>query len=102
VVVVRPGLDSINPLLLSTGALNFGGVPIAGMVVNRYPPDTPSIDQELSLREFEKWSKLPTLCIVPDEPFSGTNLPPGITAAVDQVDWEALASREARGSERRG
>lgn len=93
VLVTPPGLEQVNVLVLTSAALRHANVPMVGMVVNRYPADSPSIDQELSLREFEKWTKLPLLCVIPDEPFAGPNLPGGISGAVDLVDWSSKVRR---------
>ncbi len=92
VVVARPGLGTINHTLLTLHALRTAGIPIAGVVINRYPTDTPSVAEETNPRIIEKWGKSPILCTVASEPFT-TNLPPGIIAAVDQVDWSILAKR---------
>lgn len=91
VVVVRPGLGTINHTLLTLAALREAKIPIAGIVVNRYPADSASVAEETNLRQIEKWSKLPLLTVVPDEPFTAPILPPGIVAAMDRVDWERFA-----------
>lgn len=92
IVVTRPGLEMISPLVLTSRALRDAGVPVAGVVVNRYPADNSSVDQELSLRELEKWCKLPLLCVLPEDRFNGPQLPPGIAAAIDLVDWRSKVS----------
>ncbi len=89
VLVAKPGLESINAVTLAANALRGANVPIAGFVVNRYPADSPSVDQELSLREIEKWSRCPLLCVIPEEKFTGPHLPGAITGVMDLVDWRA-------------
>ena len=91
VVVARPGLGTINHTLLTLSALREAKIPIAGVVVNRYPADSASIAEETNLRVIEKWGKTPLLTVVPDEPFAPPVLPPGIVAAVERVDWERFA-----------
>src|SRR5436305_530239 len=70
-----------------------GGVRVAGVVINRYPTDTPGAAEETNPRAIEKWGNVPVLCHVPDEKIGGPDLPPGIIAAIHRVDWEALARR---------
>jgi dethiobiotin synthetase len=90
VVVARPSLGTINHTLLTLHALRNAGIPIAGVVVNRYPTDTPSAAEETNPRIIERWGKAPLLCTVPNERIDIT-LPAGIVAAIDQVDWARLA-----------
>jgi dethiobiotin synthetase len=91
IVVARPGLGTINHTLLTLEALRSRGIPVAGVVINRYPTDTPPLAEETNPRVIEKWGKVPVLCICPDEllPSMPTPnpIPPGIEAAVAQVDW---------------
>ena len=46
VVVVRPGLGTINHTLLTVNALRQAGVRVAGVVINRYPTDNVPITEE--------------------------------------------------------
>jgi dethiobiotin synthetase len=94
VVVARPGLGTINHTLLSVESLRSAGVAVAGVVINRYPADNASIAEESNPRAIEKWGKVPVLCVVPDEKISGLQLPPGVLAAIETVDWERKARRE--------
>ncbi len=91
-LVTGPGLRRINDSVLTAGALRDAGASIAGIVINRYPTDTPPLDDEASVREIERWSKAPLLCVVPNERVPARGLPEGITGAIDLVDWEALTS----------
>jgi dethiobiotin synthetase len=90
VIVSLPTLGTINHTLLTVHALRQAGIQVAGVVINRYPTDTPALAEETNPRAIERWGKVPLLCTVPDEPVHNT-LPPGITAAVDLVDWAILA-----------
>lgn len=87
-VVARPGLGTINHTLLTVRALQTAGVHVAGIVINRYPAESPGIAEETSPREIEKWAKLPVLAIVPEEKVPEGALPPGIVSAIGLVDWE--------------
>jgi len=93
VVVARPGLGTINHTLLTLEALREARIPIAGVVINRYPAENAGIAEETNPRAIERWGKVPVLCLVPDEKVSGLDLPPGIVSAIDTVDWFQLASR---------
>jgi len=95
VVVARPGLGTINHTLLTLEALRSRGVKVAGVVINRYPPDKASVAEETNPRVIEKWGKTTVLAIVPDEPISLVHgipaIPRGIQAAIAAVDWLRLA-----------
>ena len=93
VVVARPSLGTINHTLLTVDALRAAGVTVRGVVVNRYPPEGAGVPEETNPRAIERWGRTSVLTIVPDEPVSPGKLPPGIVAAADTVDWQALAER---------
>ena len=90
-VVARPALGTINHTLLTVDALRRAGVGVAGVVINRYPPETPPTAEETNPRAIERWGKVKVLCIVPEDKLGGLSLPAGIVSAVEQVDWEAIA-----------
>jgi len=94
IVVARPNLGTINHTLLTVNALRAAKVPVAGVVINRYPAENTTIVEETNPRAIERWGKVPVLTIVPDEKFQPPYLPPGIIAAIDRVDWEKIARRE--------
>jgi dethiobiotin synthetase len=92
VIVARAGLGTINHTLLTVAALRQAAVPIAGVVINRFPAGTPSAAEETNPPAIEKWGKVPVLCFVPQ--FTGSaipDLPPDVVAAIDLVDWRAKA-----------
>jgi dethiobiotin synthetase len=90
VVVARPGLGTINHTLLTVQALRERAK-VAGIVVNRYPAELPSVAEETNLRALEKWGRVPLLCVVPDEPVPSVSLPANIAGVVGAVDWAAIA-----------
>jgi dethiobiotin synthetase len=97
VIVARPTLGTLNHTLLTVEALRRAGIPIAGVVINRYPAESASIAEESNPRTIEKHARVPILAIVPDEPaLKRPPLPPSITSPIDMVDWETLA-RTAKG-----
>ena len=96
VIVARAGLGTINHTLLTLGALREIGANVAGVVVNRYPADGASVAEESNPRAIERWGKTSVLCIVPAEQFVPPNLPAGITAAINTVDWGGIARGNAR------
>jgi len=97
VVVARPGLGTISHTLLTLAALRSRKVPIAGVVINRYPTDTPGLAEETSPRAIERWGKVPILCIVPEEKMAAAGaapaIPGGIAAAIRTVDWAKFTRR---------
>jgi len=93
VVVARPALGTINHTLLTVNALREANVKVAGVVINRYPAENAGIAEETNPRAIEKWGKVSVLCLVPDELVGGLQLPAGIVAAIDRVDWENWIQR---------
>lgn len=92
VIVARSGLGTINHTLLTAEALRQANVAMAGVVMNRYPPETPSAAEETNPRAIERWGNVPILCLVPQ--FNGSaipDLPADVVGAVDLVDWLAKA-----------
>ncbi|HYO08156.1 MAG TPA: dethiobiotin synthase [Tepidisphaeraceae bacterium] len=92
VIVARAGLGTINHTLLTIEALRSRGVPVAGVVINRYPTDTPDLATETNPRAIEKWGRIPVLAIVPDAgPAITTHVPADVLAAIGVVDWSRIA-----------
>jgi dethiobiotin synthetase len=92
VIVARAGLGTINHTILTLEALRRIEAPIAGVVVNQYPPETPGIAEETNPRAIERWGKAPVLCLAPK--FAAPpapELPADFLAAIDAVDWENKA-----------
>jgi dethiobiotin synthetase len=87
VVVARATLGTINHTLLTVNALRAAGVKVAGVVINRYPAESPGTAEETNPRAIEKWGKVPVLCVAPDEPFVPPAMTDGVRAAISQVDW---------------
>ena len=96
IIVARPSLGTINHALLTVSALREAEVPVAGVVINRYPADSAGAAEETNPRAIEKWGKVPVLCLVPEDKLDGLQLPPGIVAAIDTVDWEPLTQSPNR------
>ncbi len=94
IVVARPALGTINHTVLTVRALQSAGVRVAGVVINQYPAESPSVAEETNPREIEKWAKVPVLAIVPDEKVPEGELPPGIVAAIGMVDWERILMKK--------
>lgn len=90
VIVGRASLGTINHTLLTLQALRAAKIPIAGVVINRYPPETPGAAEETNPRAIEKWGNVPILCMVPQ--FKGPaipQLPADVISAIEPVDWIA-------------
>jgi dethiobiotin synthetase len=99
VIVARPALGTINHTLLTLQALRSRNIPVAGVVINRYPTDTPGLAEETNPRAIEKWGKVPILAIVPDTPIPKVISPHPIPAAILDslrlVDWPRIAGVRA-------
>ena len=93
IVVARPGLGTINHTLLTVAALRAAGVEVAGVVINRYPAESAGIVEETNSDAIERWSNVPVLCLVPDEPVQRASIPVEVASAVDTVDWARFAAR---------
>jgi dethiobiotin synthetase len=93
VIVARPSLGTISHTLLTASALHHANVPVAGVVINRYPADVTPVPEETNPRAIEKWGKLKVLAIVPEtrQPI-GLILPPDVLSPIQRVDWRSLAS----------
>ena len=87
VLVATAKLGTINHTLVSIEALRAVGVTVAGVVLNRYPLDTPGVAEETAAAEIERHGGVSVLAIVPQEPFTPPRLPAGILAAIARVDW---------------
>jgi dethiobiotin synthetase len=92
VVVAAPWLGTINHTLLTLKALRSDKIPIAGVVVNRYPAESPGVAEETNPGAIERWGKVAVLTILPE--FLGESIPempPDVVSAIDIVDWAAKA-----------
>ncbi len=89
-IVARAGLGTINHTLLTIAALNAAGVSVAGVVINRYPAESPDVASETNPHMIERYSGVPVLAIVPESRLSGPTIPPDIAAAIDTCDWSRI------------
>jgi dethiobiotin synthetase len=92
-VVARAGLGTINHTLMTIAALRQANIKVAGVVINRYPTDTPPSAEETNPRAIERWGETKVLCLVPECPTLAQTLPAvpaSVAAAVGQVDWMGL------------
>ncbi len=118
IVVVRPGLGTINHTLLTLHAARSAGLEVAGVVINRYRID-PAAKKAIEERkepythgdgdlavytnpaQIAERGSTEVLAIVPEEEESSVEratLGKGVEFAVGQVDWWRIAS-SARGAE---
>jgi dethiobiotin synthetase len=85
IVVARAGLGTINHTVLTVKAAQQAGVPVAGVVINRYP-EKPSLAEETNPEVIAALTGVPILGKVPEIP--AITSPEGKTsflAAMDQV-----------------
>jgi dethiobiotin synthetase len=98
IIVARPNLGTLNHTLLTIETLRRVNIPIAGVVINRYPAESASIAEENNPRYIEKYGKVPILAIVPNEPIlKRPPLPESITSPIDMVDWSRFAAPSRSG-----
>ncbi|MGD0138739.1 MAG: dethiobiotin synthase [Tepidisphaeraceae bacterium] len=93
VIVARAELGTINHTLLTLQVLRNANLSVAGVVINQYPSETPTVVEETNPRAIEKWGDVPILCLVPR--FVGPaipELPRDVVAAVEPVDWLGKAA----------
>ena len=106
VVVARAGLGTINHTLLTLHTARSAGLYVAGVVINRYPPELLADVQQPAAAMAGDVSALTNpyqiaargrtgiLAIVPDDPETSVErimIGPDTQYAIDQVDWDALA-----------
>jgi len=94
IVVARAGLGTINHTVLTVKAAQQAGVPLAGVVINRYP-EKPSLAEETNPEVIAALTDAPILGKVPE--ISLLNTPEGknaFLAAMEQV-CHALAQASA-------
>jgi len=96
IVVARAGLGTINHTALTVKAAQQAGVPVAGVVINRYP-EKPSLAEETNPEVIAALTDVPILGKVPEIPEIAS--PEGKTsflAAMDQVCHALAQSCAAR------
>ncbi len=84
-VVARPGLGTINHTALTVMTARQNGLPVAGVILNRYP-DKPSLAEETNPEVIEAITEVPVLGKVPE--VADLNSPAGkqtFLAAMDGV-----------------
>ncbi|MGQ9688259.1 MAG: dethiobiotin synthase [Desulfobaccales bacterium] len=85
IVVARPGLGTINHTALTVKAAQHAGVPVAGVVINRYP-ERPSVAEETNPGVIAAITGVPILGKVPDIPeISSQSGQAVFPAAMDEV-----------------
>jgi len=89
-VVARAGLGTINHTLLTIAALNAARVRVLGVVINRYPAESPDVASETNPGMIERYTGVPVLAIVPEARIASASIPADIAAAIDTCDWAGL------------
>jgi dethiobiotin synthetase len=92
-LVVRSGASVIGDAAAAARLVQLFGAKVAGVAINRYASDGPSIVEEAATRQIERHAKSAVLCVVPEETApSPTVLSPGIVSAVELVDWDRIVN----------
>ncbi len=113
VVVARAGLGTINHTLLTLHAARSAGLYVAGVVINRYPPELlADVRQGIAAVAGDDMSMLTNphqiaargrtgiLAILPDDSETSVEqivIGPDTQYAIDQTDWDAIAASCALG-----
>src|SRR5690606_32237794 len=98
VVVARSGLGTINHTAMTVRLLRDAGASVAGVVMNRYDPQSDDVSVSTNRRWIEKLTGRPVLAMAPAcapdavAPQRAT-LDLAIVDAIASVDWMSLARR---------
>jgi len=109
VVVARAGLGTLNHTLLTLHAARSAGLHLAGVVINRYPPDLDAeaaghagAEADVSVltnpRQIALRGRVPVLTVVPEEPqnsVENATIGPETQLRLAQVKWESIANRRS-------
>lgn len=90
VIVVHPGEEALNQILSCAEISRGAQLTVAGVVINRYDPETASSAEEKMLSVIERSAGARLLAVFPDEPAS-QGLSGGIVDAASRVDWLAMS-----------
>lgn len=97
-VVARAGLGTLNHTALTCQAIRAAGLPLAGIVVNRFDNDDPDPSVSGNLQWLAKQNQTRVLAVLPDagptRPERG-RIHADVLAAAKQTDWMAIC-RTAR------
>ncbi len=94
VIVARADLGTINHTLLTLHAARSAGLAVAGVIVNRYPRGDAGAAASTNPEQIAARGAVDVLAIVPDDLVSSVEaarIGPATQAAVDAVDWAAIA-----------
>lgn len=95
VIVARPNLGTINHTALTVEAARARRLPIAGIIINRYDPDTADVAQLTAPDEIQRACDVPVLGLVPDDKatdFSNAVVGEDVLAAVRQLPLKRILS----------
>jgi len=68
IIVARPKLGTINHTLLTIEASRQRGLDVLGVIINRYPQESPGLAEVTSPKEIERCGKVPILAILREDP----------------------------------
>lgn len=108
IIVARAGLGTINHTLLTLHAARSAGLPVAGVLVNRYEIETPLSEEQAAAkgdavlamhtnpRQIAERGRVNVLALVPEEAENSVSracIGPDTQFAVDTVDWRTILER---------
>lgn len=89
-VVTRPDLGTLNHTALTCRAIRQAGLKVAGLVINRYDPDSADASVATNPTWLSRMNRADVLATVPEAPGAAPErgeLPPAVVEALDVVDW---------------
>jgi dethiobiotin synthetase len=93
VVVTRATLGTLNHTALTCRVVRDAGLQLAGLVINRYHPDTADLVETTNPRWLAKQNDTLILATIPEAPEPAPHLgqlPPEVIDAVSVTDWRGL------------
>jgi len=92
-VVTRAGLGTLNHTALTCGAIHAANLPLAGLVINRYDPESADLSVASNPRWLTRQNQTPVLATLPcaegTDPARG-RIAPAVLEAVAGVDWSRV------------
>ncbi|MBI1374799.1 MAG: dethiobiotin synthase [Phycisphaera sp.] len=97
VVATRSTLGTLNHTALTCKVIREAGLRLAGIVINRYHPDTTDLAEQSNARWLAKQNRTKVLATIPDAPGvrpERAELPGEVIDAVDVIDWRDACKRQ--------
>lgn len=96
VIVGRSGLGTLNHTLMSWQLCRDQGLSVAGIVLNQYPANNPTLAEETNPSVLAEWTGKAVTAIIPEDKASSVEtgtIGENVIAAAGLADWRRLMSR---------